>query len=456
MAYIDDIVKQVGNTASDVANGASSLNKNPYEYYYKDGFGYIFGKPMAFNLKADPHQRIYQRTMLRNSTIVNIIPGVPYTDTAMISKAQAILDDHQIEVDAIIAQYSLATDLSRRNARLAELSQRTQDKLLSSKCDLRYFTFKQDLSNFKQAFQMMVERTGSAIFGWTKRNMSSMLSDAINIASTDDMLNRGFKLWVDKATSISESVENSFSASVLEQAQKSASNIARQIKFGGGAVGLLNSEGKTEIEGSDQTSVSAGRAADIASRSVGGAVFQFPQVFDDSKFTRSYDLSFRFVSPYGDDRSIFYNVIMPFMFILTCALPRQEGVSGLQSPFILQLDSPGYFSCPMGVITSLSFNKGGDEKLFNPRGLPLILEGSISVADLYSNLSMPMNYSQFATNIGTAAFLNTLGGLSLYATMDPTLSKNTLDYATSVLTKVTYPFSKADEEIAKVRRYFGI
>jgi hypothetical protein len=63
-------------------------------------------------------------------------------------------------------------------------------------------------------------------------------------------------------------------------------------------------------------------------------------------------------------------------------MPRQDGVSGYTSPYLLQIDAPGYFACPMGVITSFSFNKGGDEKMFNSRGLPLIIEGSFSVTDL--------------------------------------------------------------------------
>ena len=446
-----DVVKTVSNTAAVTGQKGN----NPYEYYYREHYGYIFGRPLAFNLKADPHQRIYQRTMLKNSTVINIIPGVAKTDNAMLDKAKGILEAHAEAVSRIETSYQ--SNKQKMAGELAGQAAKTQDKLLSNGCDLRYFTFEQKLADFKLSYQLMLQRTGAAIFGWTRDNISRMTTDAFDLSVTEDVLKRGFKVWVEKATTVSESVENSFTQSILEAGQKKMSNAARQIKFMGGTVGILNGDsGTTSYEGGNQSMQDASKMSDILSRSVSGAVMQFPQIYDDSKFSRSYDISFRFISPYGDDRSIYYNVITPFLFLLTCAMPRQDGVSGYTSPYLLQIDAPGYFACPMGVITSFSFNKGGDEKMFNSRGLPLIIEGSFSVTDLYSNLSMPTDYNQFATNIGTAAFLNNLAGLSLYATIDPSVAKMAIDYTTSVLTKVTYPFSKINEEVNKVRRFLGM
>ena len=212
----------------------------------------------------------------------------------------------------------------------------------------------------------------------------------------------------------------------------------------------------TEVTSSDANAQAAGLAANIASRTLNGAAYDFPNIFDASKFNRSYEIAFRFVSPRGDDRSVVNYVLSPFLFMLNCATPRQEGPTGHISPFILQVDAPGFFSTPMGVVTSFSFRKGGDEMLFNDRGLPLIIEGSMTINDLYSNLSLPLTYKQFATNFGTSAFLNTLGGLNLYATMDMSMMDTATNWAKDLIAVVVQPIHIFNEEVYKMRRYLGI
>jgi hypothetical protein len=110
----------------------------------------------------------------------------------------------------------------------------------------------------------------------------------------------------------------------------------------------------------------------------------------------------------------------------------------------------------MGVITSFSFRKGGDEMLFNNRGLPLIIEGSMSITDLYSSLSLPLSYSQFTTNFGTTAFMNTLGGLSLYATMDRSVAQRFTNRVKDGITSAIAPYNIISEETLKLQRFFGM
>ena len=91
------------NTATSYVSGVSNSNTgksfavgdNPYSNLYNDSAGFIFGKPLAFNPKADPNQRVFQRTLLRNDTIVNFVPGVPYTNQSMVDQANTILTAHR-------------------------------------------------------------------------------------------------------------------------------------------------------------------------------------------------------------------------------------------------------------------------------------------------------------------------------------------------------------------------
>jgi hypothetical protein len=138
------------------------------------------------------------------------------------------------------------------------------------------------------------------------------------------------------------------------------------------------------------------------------------------------------------------------------ALPRQVGVSGLGYPHLLQVDSPGYFSTPMGVIDNMSFQKGGSESLWSDSGLPLVIEGTFSIIDLYNNLSLPINNSGFVTNLGTAAFVSNLVGASMYSVLDPTISTNLANYVKGGLTAAQLPIYESVDRINSLARYVGI
>ena len=443
-----------GSGVRGSGNNAGGRNKtgNPYELMYRDNYGFIFGKPLAYLPRTDPNQRVFQKTMLRNNTIVNIIPGIPYQDSDMLAKAKEILDAYFVKVEREMAN----AESPRRTKRLNKLSTDVQDQLVKAKCDLRYAVFKQDIAGFMQAYQLVLNRVGTAVFG-TQGGLSQFVTENLNLNINESLATRGFKLWVEKGTSISETIDNSYTASVLENAVKSTSALVKQAKFIGQSVGVSNAAMETtEVTSSDANTQAAGIAANIASRTLNGAAYDFPNIFDASKFNRSYEIAFRFVSPRGDDRSVLNYVLAPFLFMLTCCTPRQEGPTGHISPFILQVDAPGFFSTPMGVATSFSFRKGGDEMLFNDRGLPLVIEGSMTVNDLYSNLSLPLSYKQFATNFGTSAFLNTLGGLNLYATMDMSLMDASMNFAKDLIAVRVSPIHIANEEVYKMRRFLGI
>lgn len=443
------LLRGAGNTGG----GGVAESGNPYELMYRDNAGYIFGKPMAFIPRTDPAQRVFQKTMLRNNTIINIIPGMPFQDEKMLSTAKKIIEDAYKEIAEARANSPEADQALY--TKLNDISTKAQQKLVAAGCDLRFASFKQDVAGFMEAFQMILSRTANSVFG-----MSGAFSTdyaAISGVVEDSSL-RGFKVWVEKGTSVSESIDNSFTRSVLEDTTKNISGIVKQAKFIGQGAGIANME-KTStdvISESNKQIEAVGQINNLASRTLSGANFEFPQVFDESKFNRSYNISFRFESPRGDDRSIMYHVLMPFLFLLTCSASRQEGPTGHVSPFVLQVDAPGYFSCPMGVITNMSFRKGGDEVLFNDRGLPLVIEGSLSIMDLYSNLSIPLTNSQFATNFGMASFLGTLGGLSLYAALDPSIKQTLANYASSGIVKVLNPLNVVNEETLKIKRFFGV
>ena len=437
------------------AGGKIAKGGNPYEFMYRENYGYIFGKPLAFHPRTDPNQRVFQKTMLRNNTIINIVPGIPWQDKELMAKAHEILETYNKEFERLTPKANTSsTDMKKLNT----LATRCQQELINAGCDLRFAVFKQDITGFMTAYQLLLNRVGTAVFGLSSGGIARFVTENLaGLEVNESAATRGFKVWVEKGTSISESIDNQFMRSALEGAIKGASAIMKQAKFLGQAVGWSNSAMEsTEVTSNDADAAQSGTIANIASRVTNGSNFDFPQMFDESKFNRSYEISFKFVSPYGDDRSVANHVLFPFLFLLTCSAPRQDGPNGHTSPFILQVDAPGFFSCPMGVVSSFSFRKGGDDMLFNDRGLPLVIEGSMSITDLYSNMSLPLTYSQFATNFGTSSFLNTLGGLNLYASMDMNLSDRSSNFLKDLIGKPMYLYNLVSEETYKLKRFFGV
>lgn len=440
------------------------LDSNPYEQFYKPGFGSIFGKPMSFNKRCDPGQRIFQDTMLKNNSIIRITPGLYDFDKNKVDRADKILEEHRKEEAKLMANpgKGIETELARLNAK-------TQSILVSQGIDMRYLTFKPDFTGFLRSYQLLLNKASTSLF--SKSAIGANTFSFINSIGKEAMIARGssqsakyrgFNLWVEKSTSVSESVSNSFTSSVFEGLVGKVSRWSREIQALTGESTGANITGSTKVDVEtgngmyhDQMS-RIGKMFNSAGSALTGAKVILPQIWDDSKFDRSYNVSFRFVSPYGDDRSVYLNVIVPFLFILTLALPRQDGPSGMQYPYLAQMDCPGYFSCPMGIINSLSFVKGGSDVLFNSSGLPLIIEGTFSIGDLYSSLSLPQENKQFVTNLGTAAFITNLVGGNMYSALDTSITEKITNYAKSGLLKVTDPLNLIQEKKLDLLRYTGL
>ena len=439
-----EINSQFGKGASSKYSGA-----NPYARYYSSDFGYVFGRPFGFMEETDPSNRVFQNLLLKNNTIVSITPGAPGYNLKTVQEVEARLKDMAKRIDEIRASDKSAEE--KEAASVREML-RVQGNLISSETDMRMTTFQKKVPEFLTVFKQLVTQVGVSIFGG---GFISTGLDVIIESFQANLANTGFNLWTEKSTSISESASNSYTDSVLQAAQQSVSDASKQLQQGLGAV-VGASNDPIKIESNSEVVSKLASAVSNASASITGANFQHPKFWSNSDFTRNYNISFRFVSPYGDNLSVFFHVIMPFLFILCFALPRQFGPSGMDFPFILQLDCPGFFSCPMGCVTSVDFKKGGDNFWFNASGLPLVIDGSLTVVDLYNALSLPANYAETLVNIGTRSFLNTLGGLTLYDTLDPTLSKSITTRLLELFKLPTYPIEWGRESIAEFQRYFGL
>ena len=126
---------------------------------------------------------------------------------------------------------------------------------------------------------------------------------------------------------------------------------------------------------------------------IAGGKMIFPEIWSDSQFMRSYNVTIKLDSPDCDNLSIYLNILVPLCHILGFVQPRRVGTNVYISPFLVRAFYKSMFHVDMGIITECSITKG-DVGAWNQNGLPTQMTISLTIKDLYNVLSM-------STNVGT-------------------------------------------------------
>lgn len=121
-----------------------------------------------------------------------------------------------------------------------------------------------------------------------------------------------------------------------------------------------------------------------------GGRLVFPEIWSDSKFGKSYSVTMKFATPDKDPFSWYLNIGVPLLHCLGFVLPRQYGKHGYSAPFLVRAYYKGFFNVDMGIVTSMSINKG-KECGWTRDGLPTYVEVNMEIKDLYQEMSMTSN-----------------------------------------------------------------
>lgn len=104
-----------------------------------------------------------------------------------------------------------------------------------------------------------------------------------------------------------------------------------------------------------------------------------PNIWRESSFAKSYNVSFIFSSAYGNNLSLLLQVIYPTAKILHLAVPT--GIGGfMTSPPICRVFSAGSINTEYGMISSLSIQR--DMKTLSDNGIPTSVTVNITIEDL--------------------------------------------------------------------------
>ena len=346
-----------------------------------------------FSPLSDPFNRTFSKTFEQDLPIVYLNPGLPKLNNKLMS-ADGVRGATLDFVGGIVDTLSFGvTNIKNYN-------------------DVRFVSFKPAFAEYYKYASMLMS------YVYNLMGNAKTFEDAF--VFSDEFKNKageyGLAYYCDKATSISESANNSYGQSTLaNDANQKAAQIRefKQMSAMVGAGGLTELAEKVMELFTDVTSAIpiVGRIIAPLGKSLQGSQLYYPDIWQDSKYDRSYNVQFKLFSPYGDRESIFRYVYIPFLSLLALALPRQNGVYSYQEPFLVRASSPGHFECECGAITSIDFKRGGDDSLWTIEGFPNEIEITINIVDLYPTMTSTKKMREMKYNAGLTSFLECLSGL---------------------------------------------
>ena len=104
-----------------------------------------------------------------------------------------------------------------------------------------------------------------------------------------------------------------------------------------------------------------GGMLNIAENFLQGGKMVLPKMVEGSQYGRSISCNLKFVSPYGSKYSVFLRCIVPICHLIAMAYPRQLSDNMYGYPFLVRCAQTGSFNVDLGIISSLTINRGGSD-----------------------------------------------------------------------------------------------
>ena len=269
--------------------------------------------------------------------------------------------------------------------------------------DWRYYSLKNSYNDITFNRQ---EGSGGAL--------GMFIRNALKNAS-EKMMNdtQWVRFYVDSNASFGESASNSTTTSILESYTEKLESVAKELDVISGMVGQnvgdVVDKATSSVDNYIQSNIKSDsafgtllkRISGNTTQILSGGNFLIPEIWSQSEYNKSYSFTITLSTPYGNVKSWFLNIGVPLCHILGLCLPQQLTANTYKSPYLVKCYSPGWFNCNYGIIDSISIEKGADNS-WSVGGLPNEVKVSLSVKDLYSTLSIPVE-----PYVNPSTFLNT-------------------------------------------------
>ena len=174
---------------------------------------------------------------------------------------------------------------------------------------------------------------------------------------------------------------------MLETAVSGAKNVAQGITSVGQAASNTATAAVTNnaiLKKFERSGGAFNAILDGINHTIAGSKMLFPDLWQDSQFTRNYSVKIKLDSPDNDPLSLYLNIVVPLIHLICLAAPRSMGPTTYASPFLVKAYYQGFFSVNMGLISELSISKGA-EGAWTLRNVPTVVEVSMDIKDLFAN-----------------------------------------------------------------------
>lgn len=256
------------------------------------------------------------------------------------------------------------------------------------------------------------------------------IDDSILESLEDILTQMNFvQFYINPDISANDQHSNSTGASKLEGMFDGGSDLAKEIAFIANSGGV-DAEQMTEyldhgldaINSKVLSGGSGGALTNLMSRLMSGASnvikgenMIFPQIYQNSAYSRSISFSVDLRAPYGNKLSYFINILVPMFHLLALAIPKQTTANTYGSPFLVKCFCPGVISCNLGIVSDLSISKTSQGDGWTVDGYSSQVTVSVTVQDLYSDLAMTPagDVVLFMSNSSLIEYIATSCGVNL-------------------------------------------
>lgn len=238
-------------------------------------------------------------------------------------------------------------------------------------------------------------------------------------------------LYINSETSFQDSFSNETTESTLSSTINALSDRAREIQFLLGTASSAVGEAFDKVDGtltavkeqinSIVEKVAGGNSifttiANSVKTIVSGGRMLFPNIWSNSTFSKSYNISIKLVTPSYDKISWWLNIYVPLCHLMALVLPRSEYVNSYTTPFLVKAFYKGMFNIDMGIITDMTFTKG-KEGSWTKDSLPTIVDVTFTIQDLYTGMGMTSTGNMFKgttlQNISEMDYIANLCGINI-------------------------------------------
>lgn len=234
-------------------------------------------------------------------------------------------------------------------------------------------------------------------------------------------------LYIDGINTKNESFSNDTMESQLASKINSFSDTAKEIQFllGDAATSITNAVSNDTMSQAQETideivnSTLAGNSIfkDLGSQFstvASGGKLLFPQIYQDSSFSQSYDISMKLRCPHPTPLNWYLDIMVPLGYLYALTLPRAaDSGYGYKSPFLIRGFYKSIFNIDMGIITDMSVSKGKEGAWTND-GYPTEVDIDITIKDLYNVL--------FMSKYTTTGFSGTISEVGKFVSNDQFMS----------------------------------